>query len=573
MIRLLQQWVCEQAQYRPEAVAVVMCGQNMTYGQLEAQSNQLARLLQAIGCRTGDRVAFAIPKSAGALVAILGILKADCIHVPIDIASPSSRVARILQSSMPRYVMGVSASGKLFEQLFAHGPDLKIAGIGWLEPRRTVCPSLTPAFTHDDLVTFSADTVVCQNRSQDPAHILYTSGSTGDPKGVVITHSNVIHFVEWATKYFGMDSSDRVSCHSPLHFDLSTFDIFGAFRVGAEIHLVPPELNVLPNKLADFIRASKLTQWFSVPSVLNYLAKFDVVKQNDFPALKRLLWCGEVFPTPALVYWMKRLPGVQFTNLYGPTEATIASSFFTVPECPTNENAKIPIGTACDGEELLVLDANLEPVSPGSVGELYIRGVGLSPCYWQDRQKSISAFLPYGPGGCDRIYRTGDLAHVGTDGMIYFMGRIDSQIKSRGYRIELGEIEAALNALPEVRECAVVAISGQGFDNNVICCAYALARGAQATGMLLRRKLQQFVPDYMLPARWLCLEQLPTNSNGKIDRRKLRECFSNPKKPTSGTGQVTLAATSRQAASGRPRSLIDAGSPTNVAANSNSAQK
>ena len=232
-----------------------------------------------------------------------------------------------------------------------------------------------------------------QNTPDDAAHILFTSGSTGDPKGVVITHANVIHFVEWAVRYFGMAESDRVSCHPPLHFDLATFDIFGAFAAGAKLHLVPPELSLLPNKLADFIRDSELTQWFSVPSVLNYMAKFDVVRQNDFPALRRLLWCGEVFPTPALSYWMKRLPRVSFTNLYGPTEATIASSYYKVPNCPADNTQAIPIGTACDGEELLVLDGSLRPVPQGEVGDLYIGGVGLSPGYWRDPAKTAAAFV------------------------------------------------------------------------------------------------------------------------------------------------------------------------------------
>src|SRR5207249_12279674 len=311
-----------------------------------------------------------------------------------------------------------------------------------------------------DLTRYPTTLPATANGPQDPAHILFTSGSTGLPKGVVITHASVRAFIEWAVAYFGTAPTDRISGHPPLHFDLSTFDMFGTFAAGAELHLVPPEANLLPHKLAELIRSAELTQWFSVPSVLNYMAKFDVVKHDDFPSLRRVLWCGEVFPTPALIYWMKRLPHATFTNLYGPTETTIASSYYTVPSCPEDEKAAIPIGRACDGEELLVLGERLQPVAAGTVGDLYIRGVGLSPGYWNELEKTKAVFLPnpHSPDPTERLYKTGDLARIGEDGLIYFHGRSDFQIKSRGYRIELGEIETALHALNCLRECAILAI-------------------------------------------------------------------------------------------------------------------
>jgi amino acid adenylation domain-containing protein len=522
---LLQNWVSEQAERRPDAVAIVLRDQTLTYGELDRQSNQLARMLKSAGCEKGHRVAFAIPKSPTALVAIIGILKADCIHVPIDTSSPAARVVKILQSSDPRFVLAVGAASKLLNDLGALRPAAQLPGVGWMENFSSDLDGITTIFRRVDLDSCSSAPVASHNNSHDIAHILYTSGSTGDPKGVVITHANVIHFVEWATRYFGMDVSDRVSGHPPLHFDLATFDIFGAFSVGAQLHLVPPDLVPLPKEIADFIRVSELTQWFSVPSVLHYMAKFDVVKFQDFPALKRLLWCGEVFPTPALIYWMKRLPGVTFTNLYGPTEATIASSYYTIPSCPTDDTAPIPIGTACDGEELLVLDERLQPVPRGVVGDLYIRGVGLSPGYWRDSEKTARAFVPYGGDTQDRIYKTGDLAQLRPDGLVYFVGRSDSQIKSRGHRIELGEIEAALNTLPELKECAVVAIPTEGFEGTLICSAY-VSRDAATTHSSVRGKLIRLLPSYMLPARWLTMEQLPKNANGKIDRRQIRELFA-----------------------------------------------
>jgi acyl-coenzyme A synthetase/AMP-(fatty) acid ligase len=255
------------------------------------------------------------------------------------------------------------------------------------------------------------------------------------------------------------------------------------------------------------------------------MARFDVVRHGDFPALKRLLWCGEVLPTPTLVYWMRRLPHVQFTNLYGPTEATIASSYYTVPSCPDDLHAALPIGTACEDEELLVLDESLGPVPQGEGGDLYIAGAGLSPGYWRDPERTNAVFVRHPQNASTRIYQTGDLARVGADGLVYFLGRADSQIKSRGYRIELGEIETALNAIPGVQESAVVALGTGGFEGTAICCAYVPADGVSLTPACLRRALRDQLPSYMMPARWLAFDQLPKNANGKVDRPRLREVF------------------------------------------------
>jgi amino acid adenylation domain-containing protein len=524
---LLQHWVTAQAGRRPDAGALVFKGERLTYEALELGSNRLAHLLKDAGCARGDRVCLLTPKSPAAIVAILGVLKADAVYVPLDPGSPVPRLEKMIASSDNRWILASGAVGPTLQGLFAEPGFAETHSIGWLGADDSPA-DIAAQFSLADLTGYPTTLPPSANGSQDPAHILFTSGSTGVPKGVVITHASVRRFVEWAVSYFGTAPTDRISGHPPLHFDLSTFDMFGTFAAGAELHLVPPELNLLPHKLAELIRSAELTQWFSVPSVLNYMAKFDVVRDGDFPSLRRVLWCGEVFPTPPLMYWMQRLPHVTFTNLYGPTEATIASSYYTVPSCPVSEDEVIPIGQACGGEELLVLDEALAPVPPGEVGDLYIRGAGLSTGYWRDPVKTRAAFLPY-PGSTDpedRIYRTGDLATLGPDGLVRFLGRADSQIKTRGYRVELGEIEAALHALGTLRECAVVGVPSQDFDGVAICCAFAPAVGAAVTPTGLRESLARALPSYMLPSRWLAFAELPKTSNGKIDRRKLKELFA-----------------------------------------------
>jgi amino acid adenylation domain-containing protein len=527
MISLLQQLVTKQAEQRPDQVAIVYKQERMTYGQLEEASNRLAHLLKDAGCRRGDRVCFLIPKSPAALISILGILKADCAYVPLDTSSPAPRLAKIIDACEPRWVLAGGPVAALLDELMAEESRRNSSSIGWMEQGRAEGANFKSGFSREDLPNYPGAAPDYQNKITDAAHILFTSGSTGVPKGVVITHDNVLHFINWAVKYFGTRPSDKISSHPPLHFDLSTFDIYGTLSSGAELHIVPTEMNLLPHKLSEFIRASDLTQWFSVPSVLNFMAKADVVKQNDFPAMERLLWCGEVFPTPPLIYWMQRLPHVKFTNLYGPTEATIASSYYTVPECPDDERAQIPIGVACDGEELVVLDEELQPLPAGESGDLYIAGVGLSPGYWRDQEKTDSVFLrrPGSSDPNDRIYKTGDLAKLGEDGLVYYLGRADSQIKSRGYRIELGEIETALNALNMTEECAVVAINTGGFEGVAICCAYVPRKEVDPSPTKIRAELGKALPNYMMPARWMQFELLPKNANGKIDRKVLRERF------------------------------------------------
>ncbi|HVH10259.1 MAG TPA: amino acid adenylation domain-containing protein [Gemmatimonadales bacterium] len=522
----LEDWVRRAADARPEGSAIVFGSECVSYGALDAASSQLARALAAAGVGPGDRVALLVPKSPLAITAMLGVLKAGATYAPMDLKNPVARIAQMLQALRPRAVLATRAAADLLTGLEREG-GLADVRLGWLEADARDAPSAV-AFTRTDLAAYPARAPAVATATDDLAHILFTSGSTGVPKGVMITHANVRNFVEWAVPHFGIGPADRVSGHSPLHFDLSTFDVYGAFAAGATLYPVPPELNLLPHKVADLIRTAALTQWFSVPSILLHMAKCDAVAQDDFPTLRRLLWCGEAFPTAALIHWMRRLPHVAFTNLYGPTETTIASSYYHVTTCPANPQQPVPIGRPCDGEALLVLDDRLDPVRDGSTGDLYIAGPGLSPGYWGDPDKTRAAFVPDPREPGARLYRTGDLARVDGQGDVVLVGRRDSQVKSRGYRIELGEIEAALHALEVLRECAVVPLATDGFEGTVLACAYVPQPGTEVTPATLRQSLGKRLPPYMLPTRWQRFDHLPLNANGKVDRRALQTRFAPP---------------------------------------------
>ena len=447
------------------------------------------------------------------------VLKAGCVYVPVDPSSPPLRTAKMIRSVEPRCVIAATEASGLLDRLREVGLEVAVGSLD----RPFEGEHFRSTFSVDDASGSTGGTDVTRARDFDLAHILFTSGSTGTPKGVGITHANVIHFVEWARSYFGLRADDRLSGHSPFHFDLSTFDIYGTLAAGAQLHLVPPELNLLPPKLSEFIRSARLTQWFSVPSVMALLATYDAVRPDSFRHLRRIIWCGEVMANAALTYWMQRVPQATFTNLYGPTEATIASSYYRVDKPPSDAREAIPIGQACPGEELLILDDELGPVPHGETGHLYIGGVGLSPGYWQDDEKTRGAFLPDPRPSREgrRIYRTGDLARIGPDGLVYFLGRQDSQVKTRGHRVELGEIEAALAGLEGLKEFAVVGVPSEGFEGTSICCAYARLEGADADASTLRESLRDLLPTYMLPTRWLEVESLPRNPNGKLDRPRI----------------------------------------------------
>ncbi len=491
----------------------------VTYGELGAWSNRVAHLLIELGVVPGDRVAISVPKGAAAIAAMLGAAKAGAAYVPIDPDSPLARIALVVEAAEPRVVI---ADPTAVATVMAADQAIDEVVVGTITQDAPTWPR-PAAFTGADLARHDgASRPSVRWAADDLAHVLFTSGSTGVPKGVMITNANVFAFVDWAVEHFGYQPDDQLSGHSPLHFDLSTFDVFAAFAAGATLHPVPKRVNVNPKDLAAWIRERELTQWFSVPSALNHLVRYDDVLPGDFPSLRRLIWCGEVLPTPTLISLMTALPHAEFTNLYGPTEATIASSWYRVADTPADPTESVPIGRPCSGERLVVLRDDGSDADDEEIAELYIEGVGLSPGYWRDDDMTVQRFRTDLIDG-RRLYRTGDLAWRRADGVVMFVGRVDSQIKSRGHRIELGEIETALSTVSILNDSAVVAIDVDHLDGAAICAAFTADEPIKPAR--LAKELSQLIPRYMLPHRWIQLDAMPKNVNGKIDRPVLRTAF------------------------------------------------
>lgn len=509
---LLQHYLERSAEQSPERRALVCGGVELTYRELNSRTDAFALGLRRRGVCRRDRIALLMHKTVEPIIAMLGVLKADAVYVPLDCNSPVSRLGQIIGDADPVLVIHDQASaGKAAELAAASGGS------------------------HTRYVAFSdlADTVITDgvrgryaNLSSDIAHILYTSGSTGKPKGVMISHANVRNYVDWAVEYFDIGSEDRMSNHSPFFFDLSMFDVYGSLAAGATLYPVPEEIGMLPGKIAEFIEQNQLTIWFSVPSLLVYMARTRVLDRERMQTLRAVLFCGEVFPVKYLRCWMEVYPEKRFYNLYGPTEATIACTCYAVEKLPESDDETLPIGTPCANTELLCLDEQDRLCTDGAVGELCVRGPAVSPGYWRNPEKNEEAFVrhPDNPLFHEKIYRTGDLGYQLAEGIFAFVGRKDTQVKVMGYRIELGEIEAALYAHAAVAEAVVLAFAEPDAGTELVGFV-ALHGDAETDSGTLKQFLATRLPRYMVPRRLYFVKELPKTGNNKVDRVEIKRRF------------------------------------------------
>jgi amino acid adenylation domain-containing protein len=527
---LLSQLLSHQAEREPGAVALECGGEAVSYHDLDQLSNRLAMTLAQHGVGRHDRVGICTPKGTAAYVSLFASLKLGACFVPLDPAAPAERSRYVLADCGVRALVGTAetlapllaeapaALRLAIDAGSAHWPRAPAAGGRGAFPRRL---GWEEALAVDGAPQAGAGLRSAGAAIEDDlAYILYTSGSTGRPKGVMLSHRNALTFVDWAVPALGLRAADRVAGVAELHFDLSTLDTFGSVAAGATLVPLPAGALLRPRAVTEWMEANRISVWYSTPSTLVLLLTHGGLGSRPLPALRLVLFAGEVFPVKHLRRLAAALPQAELYNLYGPTETNVCS-WHCCAELPHGDDATLPIGSACANTELAAMDEEGREVAAGEEGELWVRGPSVMRGYWGDPERSRACLrLCRHPSGAEeRWYRTGDFVVRDGAGCYQFRGRRDHMVKVRGFRVELGEIESALYAHPQVSELAVVAARGE---DGCSLCAFVVPAGHRAlSAIALKRYLHARLPSYMVPAEVRFVAALPKTSSGKIDRVRL----------------------------------------------------
>lgn len=501
MINSVLTWLNETAEKCPDRIAVVdECG-SITYKEFKEKSYAIARtILDVNNSSTKKPIVVYLNKGKEVLVSFLGIAYSGCFYSPIDVDMPKPRVDKILEVLKPKIVITSRELQPIFRRFDYSGSFIIYEDV---ECR---C---------DDELAVSAytDKIV----DTDLLYVLFTSGSTGVPKGVSICHRSVIDYIDWVTETFGIDEKDIFGNQAPFYFDNSILDIYSCLKTGATLHIIPKKLFFQPVPLLEYIKDNNINTIFWVPSALMVVSKLKAFRNVDLSdILKRVLFCGEVMPNKQLNIWRKYLPNVVYANLYGPTEITDACTYYIVDR-EFADDEPLPIGIPMSNTDVLVLNDRDELVTGDEIGELCVRGTSLAMGYYNNPEKTQAAFVqnPLNEAVPEIIYRTGDLVKYNEYGEIIYLSRKDFQIKHLGHRIELGEIETAVSSLEEITLC---------------CCLYdekkqkiVLFIDVDMDRDAIKSKMEAIIPEYMIPGKVVYQNPMPINANGKIDRVKLKE--------------------------------------------------
>lgn len=502
----------------PERIAIEDPGmaRRINYHDLAVLTDRVRDRLVHAGVERGDRVGLHLTKSIDAVAVIYGILKAGAVYVPVDATAPPTRNAYIFSDCTVRAVVVEQNAATRLRKAMAE-----------LDAKTNPCLIELPVTEGDRLpITAALDALDAKDSSpaatsvepdpDDLAYILYTSGSTGHPKGVMLSHRNATSFIDWCTDTFQPTKEDRFASHAPFHFDLSILDIHTSLRHGATLVLFGQNVGKEPARLASGMAESRLTIWYSAPSILSLLTQYGDLESHDFSTLRMVLFAGEVFPIKHLRTLKKLIPHPRYFNLYGPTETNVCT-FHEIPATiPDDRTDPYPIGRSCSHLSTCVVEGTT-PVDAGKEGELCVAGKGVMQAYWNLGEQTERVFFTDDQGV--RWYRTGDIVCEDHAGAYLFRGRRDRMVKKRGYRIELGEIEASLYRHPNVREAAVIADAD---DAGLHIKAFIhMADGGKPSLIAFKRHCSEQLPLYMVPDKFIFGGALPKTSTDKIDYQQL----------------------------------------------------
>lgn len=496
MLKSILDYLESSASRYPAKKAVVDIHKSYTYGELLDSAKRIGSYLVKAGLKPNQPVVVLLEKEADAFPAFWGVTYAGGIYVPVDAHAPNARLQLIIEVLQPAYLITKPALLEKSKEL------VKEEQIILLET------ALACERTDDALTKLQRGRI-----DTDPLYVIFTSGSTGIPKGVVISHRAVIDFVEEASEVMEFSEAEVFANQAPFYFDASVPDLYCTIRNGATLHIIPEEWFAFPIQVLEYIREKGVNAIFWVPTALIVAANLRAIREVDVTCLKKIMFCGEVMPVKQYNMWKKAVPDAKYVNYYGPSETTYASTYYVIDREFTNDQV-LPIGRAAINTGALILDEEDKVCEDGAVGELCLRGSGVALGYYNNPERTKSAFVqnPLNPQYHDIMYRTGDLVKVNEYGEIEYVGRKDFQIKHMGYRIELGEIESAGMAVSGIeRVCCV-------YTDNRIRMYYEGALEEQA----FKEQLKGRLPDYMVPEKLVKMDKLPLNANGKIDRVLLK---------------------------------------------------